>query len=476
MAHKVYANLAYTDDGWTAVWKLTRVMKAAGWLYKASGDGTAFDTSGTAASDLWGGAVDPMTDTMPANLVAGSGCWWIGQGPTTLKIPIGTNVPSVAMIRGEKITQATSLAEGELLGIITDTSTGTGYLVVAPRTGTFNNLNTITGVFSTATISPSGTIVTYVREVIFWRATTSGSQGHWFYQCIDDVGEAAARFSTRATASGTATYPGQATPGDPGEGSMACCGTLTSTASGTGPRNWTCSDNVWARGKSHLMCANTTPGAGVSADGSFVFAMGQPGVDASAYLGFAFQRCDDGEDGDVDPYVAFVKNPVAHGGGSRTAVTGSMYISPLNMQGYCGYTVHSSNASYCQAFRGFRRRGLSSESYVDLLGLVLCYSTATSLGSCIVPSVVNSGEAETVATAVGVATHVREPIWTASFTSTKKMRKGTLRWMFYIQGGGASNTYDSLQWIQLGSNVTGYEYCYGIVAGPWDGVSIPANS
>ena len=45
------------------IWKLTRVMKAAGWVYKASGDGTNKDTTGTAANDLWGGSSNPLLDS-----------------------------------------------------------------------------------------------------------------------------------------------------------------------------------------------------------------------------------------------------------------------------------------------------------------------------------------------------------------------------------------------------------------------------
>lgn len=475
MAHKTYPNLVYTDDGWTAVWKLTRVMKAAGWVYKASGDGTALDTSGTASSDLWGGAVDPMTDTMPVNLVAGTGCWWLGQGPSTLKIPIGTNVPSAAMIRGEKITQATSLAEGELLGVITDTVGGTGYLVVAPRTGTFDGVNTITGAYSTATITPTATPIEYAREVIFWRATTSTSQGHWFYQCVDTVGEASKRFSARAVASGTASYPGQATAGDPGEGSMACIGTLTSTTSGTGMKNWTCSTNPLARGKSHLMCANAAPATGVSGDGSFIFAIGVPGYDASSYTGFAFQRCDDGEDGDVDPYVVFAIDGHTIFAGSRTAATGSASQAPTYYSMFTGYGVGMIRSGNSIPFRAFRRRGLSSESYGDCCGMILAAPLDAYQQYCWSPAMQNTGDAESVSTAV-VTTRVREPIWVNSWQLNRKMRKGTLRWMFWVQGGGASNTYDNLQWVQLGASGAGFEICYGVVAGPWDGVSVPSNS
>jgi len=54
------------------LWKLTRVMKAAGWIYKASGDGNNKDTTGTATNDLWGGSADPLTDTYPSTTISAS--------------------------------------------------------------------------------------------------------------------------------------------------------------------------------------------------------------------------------------------------------------------------------------------------------------------------------------------------------------------------------------------------------------------
>jgi hypothetical protein len=44
------------------LWKLTRVMKAAGWNTMASCNGTTIDSSGTQANDLWGGNANPQAD------------------------------------------------------------------------------------------------------------------------------------------------------------------------------------------------------------------------------------------------------------------------------------------------------------------------------------------------------------------------------------------------------------------------------
>ena len=70
MADVFFTNQALQSSNHTfsAVWKLTRAIKKAGWAYSASGDGTSKDTSGTGTSDLWGGAADPATDTYPTAL------------------------------------------------------------------------------------------------------------------------------------------------------------------------------------------------------------------------------------------------------------------------------------------------------------------------------------------------------------------------------------------------------------------------
>src|SRR5665811_650890 len=100
------------------------------------------------------------------------GGWIVLRGPSTLKMPLNAN-PTGTLIRGEAISQASSGATGELMGYVWDTGTVTGWAVIAPRTGTFDMVNTVTGGTSSATFVPlsAGTLVTYVREVMFARNT-----------------------------------------------------------------------------------------------------------------------------------------------------------------------------------------------------------------------------------------------------------------------------------------------------------------
>lgn len=200
---------ANVTDLFFVIWKLTRAMKKAGWTYKSSGDGTSLgkDTTGVAANDKWGGNADPATDTYTGfNAVS---AWWNAQGPSTLKIPIST-ASAGTFIRGEDVSQATTGAHGELLGYLWDIPTNQGYLVVAPRidgSGAdphgWDHTYVITGAISGATITPSATVIEFVREVVFWKSNVAGASGgqgigNMYYQCVDGYSESAFRFSSLA--------------------------------------------------------------------------------------------------------------------------------------------------------------------------------------------------------------------------------------------------------------------------------------
>jgi hypothetical protein len=131
-------SISTVNDAFSIIWKLSRAMKAAGWVYKSSSDGTTKDTSGTATNDKWGGNANPLLDAYPSfpggNTAAQA--WWNAQGPSTLKIPIGakqTPGSYTGFIRGENISQATTGAQGEIIGYIFDGYAQTGFLVVMPR-------------------------------------------------------------------------------------------------------------------------------------------------------------------------------------------------------------------------------------------------------------------------------------------------------------------------------------------------------
>lgn len=562
--------LASNTDRWSAIWKLTRVLKAAGWRYKASSDGTNKETTGNPNNDKWGAGVqvgaqtataaftigapstsakagrstisgltgfttsspghylkitgatnsanngtwlitkynsatsvdienpaavsettpgtatwtelDAALDTIPAAIAtsSGSGAWWCAEGPATMKIPIGTGVPTGTFVRGENVTQATSGATGELLGVMTDASGGTGYLVISPRVSGsgaavrgWDSSHTITGTTSGATITPTGTPLEYIREIVIWKNSTS--QGHMYQQVIDSVNESTpgaliGRFSSMATLSGcTATIcPGGATGGVPSSngfpttGTMVAWGTGGSGAVGTGAASWLCcTGNVATWGAAQLLAANNIEDANISADGSFIVAIGTPAAGTPAtFNGYFFMRLDDQEEGDIDPYVHWVTTNSQNYDGSRTVRTATGATAGFNDVWNSGFW----GAVNYTPFRGWRRRGFSSgDVYQEFQGAILGMWNTTQILA------INTGTFDRVATAP-VNTAVREPIWVVSSQFGQKQRKGTLRWVYAVGGGAGTDTYDTKRWVQLSSASV------PSVAGPWDGSTTPSNS
>lgn len=557
-----------SSDFISSWWRLTRGLKAAGWRYKASSDGTTKETTGNPSLDKWGGGVQvgaqtatvaftiatpsttakggrsvitgltgfvtasagrfleitgatnaanngtwlitkfisatsveienpaaiaettpgtatwteksSVTDTMPAAFqgTAGSGAWWCAEGPSTMKIPIGAGIPTGTFIRGENVVQTTSGATGELLGVMTDAAGGAGHLVIAPRaSGTgaavrgWGAANTITGSTSGATIVSAGTPIEFVRELVIWKGSSTATHGHMYFQCIDSVNESTpgatiGRFSQMATlgtctatvAPGGATGGAPSTNGFPTVGTYVICGQGGPATLGTNQtRLFSGFSNTDSYGVCNAMCANCIEDVGISQDGSYILSISVSA--SSAYIGSAFQRCDDGEEGDLDPYVHWQQGaanydsaPTTTARTIRSAETGS---TPETFRsGFIAVNAYT-------PFLGSRRRGFASQdAYQVFQGGFLIFSPGT--GTIIQ----NLGTVDRVATAP-VNTAVREPIWIHSTQYNQKMRKGTLRWMYWIMGGAATDTYDSKSLVQMSTTI------FATVAGPWDGTTVP---
>lgn len=458
---------------------------------------------------------DPLQQSYPSYIQAASGqaCWWNIMGPTTMKIPLGNNVPTGVFIRGENVSQTSTGAQGELLGIITDASGGTGYLVIAPRVvGTggnagpaiatnmtygWNNVTTggntdvVTGAVSGATITSTNNFgsngaipVAYVREFVIWK--NNATNGHVFHQCIDQnpagteavTGSTTGRFSIMAgtlsqisaqvpPASSNTTSP--ATNGFPStqQGAGSYIGTYVPLGTaGTG--NVTTSSNSWpgggvptSPGRAQLLVANAIEQQLISADGTWHY---YQSCNSIGYQGFAYLRCDNQEDGDVDPYVTMGMYTGAQSGTpTRTSLSGGTGSATDNMT---ANQTWNNNGNF-HGFNGFRRRGLSNENY-SWFALAMLWDNANA--AFVLNE--NGGNPDQVATAVST-TYVREPVWIilTAYTgqnSGVRMRKGTPRWLFVSQGGSVNSTFDSKQWIILSSSTLQF------VAGPYDGVSTPS--
>jgi hypothetical protein len=471
MANAVAPNYNCNNNIPVALWQLTRQMIAAGWTHVASSLATTLSI--VIGTDLW----NTDKTTWATSVVTGN--WWLGQGPVTWRIPFITAITGV-FIRGETVTQATSGATGELIGQVWNGSTA-GYAVIMPMTGTFNNTDVITGNSSGAYFTPNGTIATFVRQIVFWLDVVTGTDQttttfHVYYQCTDSVGEASSQFSysTRLAAVSATVCPGGATSGanafpSSTSGSYVAYGTGGSGAASTGS---TVLGYYGTCGLAQIMVANATPGAGLSADGSFVFAVGSPSVNAGAYCGFAFQRLDNTEPGDVENYTWLCGGLV--GTLNRTTsfydyspqlgssdTFGGSFSSPV-----IGTIMYSSQPTW-------RRRGMASpyggEGTWVLIKPCKLYFCVNAIAASVVMAT-EAGDNERMSTAL-ITTQVREPLWIIGTSLNLKVRKGTPRWIYQVQGNNGCDTYDTKSWIQLSNSNQS-----ALVAGPWDGVTTPQNA
>jgi len=419
--------------------------------------------------------VDPLTQIYPQAILSGStsGAWCNLQGPSTLKIPISNGVPVGSFFKGENIVQSTTGATGELLGVIVDTTNSAGYLVVAPRlNGTGGGVrgwatgNIITGSISGATVSQNGTAIEYVREMVIWKSNTIET-GHIFVQCVDQAGESASRFSTLAAAAGvTGTLaPGGPTGTFPASGSWVMCGSGGSNSANTGAVKFTGLSSTTNLGAFHFLVANCIGTVGVSEDGSWTCAMGSSATGSSVgYLCTSWQICDNGEDGDVDPYVTIFLRGSTGYAGSRTATVQVPGIHGDHMYA----NLYSVSSTY---FQGWRRRGLSSEGFQEFQMFLLGTFNSTSI---VAKNTVNPFRVASMPNPR--STPVKEPIWICSSQTGSKMRKGTLRWWYIVPGGITGVLYNNGMYVGVGTaGASSSSNISPFIVGPWDGVTVASN-
>lgn len=433
------------------------------------------------ASDANNGALtwlikDPCnsSETYPSAQLDANSAWWCGRGPSTLKIPI-TAVPTLGptgstFVRGENIVQASSGFEGEIVGWVYD-NVSAGYLVVAPRlrgTGAgiygLTDTQNLTGGSSGAVVQQNGTALEYRHEIVIWKANNQTS-GSIFHVCYEPVAEGSVNsFLTIAAQGGctasvapggtTVTINNGSNNGFPAFG-------WVSHGQGAGTHiTWQTFNSTINHGNFQIMVVDMLEEQNYSADGSWTLAGATLEVPGGGHIGHGFYRCDDCEDGDLDPYVSF------SGGGSTTlyanARTGAGTARNSGSQENFVSTVFATTNSVF--FRGWRKRGQASDSAANSQDFEVAFLWVISNTTRVMSN--NLTDPERVATTL-VQTKVREPIWIVSVQSGRKMRKGTLRWMYMVQGGNGTDLFDNKQWIQLSPNNIAF------VAGPWDGNTTP---
>lgn len=489
-------SISTVNDAFSIIWKLSRAMKAAGWVYKSSSDGTTKDTTGTATNDKWGGNANPLLDTYPSfpggNTSAQA--WWNAQGPSTLKIPIGAAQVSgtyTGFIRGENISQATTGAQGEIIGYLFDGYAQTGFLVALPRVDGsgadphgWDHTNVITGSASGATVTPNATIIEFVREIVFWKDATLTNLTH-YVQCVDGYSESTSRFSVLA---GSAGCTGSVAPAGGGTGNtFPAVGSYT--AGGTGGSQSANAIGLasgltqfWDIAKVQIIAVNATYSNGVSADGTFIFAAGAGSNSSAAafpewnyYLFQGFVRVDNQEDGDVDPYVSLViSGDLLYAG---PAASGKLADGSTNI---LAQAINGNwNLGGRQFFRMWRRRGFSSNDAFVNGGPATLQLLASGSSSFNTPISTPLHDRDRAAYAF-TETYIGEDMWAINSNTNQKIRKGVLRWVRII-GGNVNDAYgfnNLRSWIAISSNYApqgGNGGPCGYLIGPWDGTSITAT-
>jgi hypothetical protein len=457
---KFYAyDVGTPNNFFSGIWMLTRCMKQAGWTYKASSDGTAKDTSGTAANDKWGGGGTPTSDTYPTAFTSSggrAGPWWVASGPATLKVPIGV-ASSGTFLRGESVSQATSGATGELLGYVFD-PTNHGWLIISPRTGTFDSTHVITGAISTATVTPNATVKTYTQEVCFWKSTADAQTGNIYWIVADASAESAQLFSTLASAAGCTTTiaPGG---GGTSNGFPAVGITILGTAaSAVAPQNWMSGNSITTHGL--FSAVNATPGAGVSADGTF-WALFSDTTSSTCGAITGLFRLDDTEPGDVCPFEWCSNAAQVLASYSRLAsgvASGPMVWTSFNSSSYTvwnGYVARGVGTAGSQPdVASYHTTGAPVT-----VGLVAqCQNPAGLLQVQNHPATAKPMSVDTVSLYNGI--------------TGQQQAKGRTRWMRYASIGTLYDTTDSKTWVAwLANSGTTNPAVY---IGPWDGATTPA--
>ena len=449
------------------LWKLTRVMKAAGWAVKSHSDGVTKTAAGTNANDSWGNTssgTTPLLDSYPAFDAAAP--WIVLSGPTTLKIPLNA-APTGTPLRGETVTQTATSFEGELLGYVWDSVGLSGYAVILPRVNTPTNATNIVGSTSGAALVPTGTIVTYAREIMFSKASSGNlNNGLIYYICADALGsEANANlFSTLATnASCTATIPPGASSATSGTANgfpgKAIC--IRGNGGSTSIAEWFQVASAFGA-HAQLGCINAISGAGVSADGSFYAALST--TTAGNINGFAFTRLDDTEPGDIDPYVWYFSQTNSFSSWTRLSQTSygtsSTSFNPSNF------------ISIDPPFMGYQSRGgpVSARDIPCVYGGTITFINPNS-------SFLASGKYPNPLRLVNhpAATPplIREPFCvytTGDVPSSLLQIKGRTRWIAAFSAGSALDTYDNKTWFSVATASTGTSPAIALF---YDGTTVP---
>lgn len=464
------------NNSFSAIWKLSRTMKAAGWTYKASGNGTSKDTTAVATADLWGGNADPTLDAYTGAIQAqldSRAAWWCAEGPTVVKLGI-TAASSGTFLRGEYVTQATSGATGEILGYVINSAGNSGWVVIMPQTGTFNGTNQIVGATSAATVT--ATSYALVRQQIVIAKNTTVTAGWIFWEQLTDAeitaGANTALFSDLAVnaANCTATTaPGNSSSGSNRWPSYGI--PMVGAPESTGNAFFGITSGF---GKAHMAATNATPAASTTPDGSWFIAIWD--TTSSVYRTLSQQRLDKTEPGDVSPYIlqSVTSESASSATTGRLAATTSTSASAAAFYGYLGTAINTPAKGYCARATGTMGTGIDVYSPF-VLGVTMAVGSSVSTGVLSqAPNATFPPKIRCHPDFAGSPPYPIERVKATSIVNSITQRKGTCRWFATHPAASINDTIDTKQWLVLTPNSAAANPA--LIIGPLNGSTTPTTT
>jgi hypothetical protein len=465
----------------------------------------ASDPGATGTNTITWTEYDPATVTYNASW-PNNPYWIVLRGPSMLRMTFSAAPTPNDFVRGEKVTQPGTGAEGEVIGVTYDPNTGAGWAVIAPRVaGTGGGAlgwsigSALLGASSGAGLTPTA-ILEHVTEVTMGATYTdvnTRSRGAFFMWvnpgvALDGGVEQAMLASTIASSS-ACTYA--VAPGGSGRFPSVTLANngfpylafspIGNICDGVNNTNWfhitDYNSNSNYPGNMHFVATNCIERAGVSADGTFWMACGAPNTGPQVYHGWGFFRCDDSEEGDVWPYVFYASR--------RSIYDGAWWDSTNYRYGTTGtdsqaegpwMPLHVSQDINRPSWWTWRARGMEvgsclttgSNPQIDRFkSAVACFLFNEEDN---ISAYQSYGQDPEKVAACAYPSLVREHPVIVSWYPAAKFRKGRPRWLAIIQGNQASDTYGNRSWFQgRDTSPADYRNYQAIILGPWDGSTTP---
>lgn len=480
MSNKFWENFTIdpttANNSFSALWGLSRVIKAAGGIFKACGDGTTKVTTGVATDDLWGNNANPLLDTYAGAIQAQldtRAAWWCAELPSTVKLGIGA-ASTGTFIRGETVTQATSGATGEFLGYVINSANNSGWVIIMPMTGTFDGTNQIVGGKSAATVT--ATSYNLLRRQIVIAKNTTVTTGWIFYEALTQA-EITASSNTALfsdLAANAANCTATVAPGNSSSGSNRWPSygiPVVGTPESTGQAFFGITTGF---GHAQMACTSLTPSAGVSVDGTFFVAIWD--TSSSIYRVLSLQRLDKTEPGDIDPFIVtsvtteLATSPTT----GRAAATTYGSSAAGSFFGLLGISVGIPAKGYCARATGTMGSGLDVYEAFVLGGTVNCGNGVAnqfsmSSNAAHPPKIRNHPDA-----AGGTSPYPIERLDVTGVTNSITMKKGVCRNFALHPSANINATIDNLLWLVLVANNGTTNPA--LIIGPLDGVTTPTTT